>query len=154
MSLQSWLLFLHVLGAIVWLGAGATVSLIGLRVQRSRDRGVVADFARTLRYLGLRAFMPALFVVLATGFVLVLDGSHWRISEPWILIGLALFLIAFLIGAVYLSQVGIALERTVTTPDHDVGEATALIERWVIGYGAILLVLVVAVWDMVFKPFA
>jgi uncharacterized membrane protein len=154
MSLQSWLLFLHVLGATVWIGAGAAVGLTGLRVRHSTDHGVVADFARTLRYMGLRAFAPALFVVLATGLLMVLAGSRWRMTEPWILIGTALFLIAFLIGAVYLSRVGMALERAAADPGRDVAPIVALIWRWVVGYGVILLVLVVAVWDMIFKPFA
>ncbi len=154
MSLQSLLLFLHILGAVVWIGGGAALSLIGRRVQRSSERGVVAEFAGTLRFLGMRAFAPALFVVLTTGLWMVLDGSQWRISQPWILIGMALFLIAFVIGAVYLGRIGVALERTATDAARDVGEMTALIRRWIGGYSAILLVLVVAVWDMVFKPFA
>jgi uncharacterized membrane protein len=154
MSLHTWLLFLHILGSMVWIGGGATLSLIGLRARRSSDRGVLADFAGTLRHLGLRAFTPALFVVLATGLVLALDGSRWRISEPWILIGIGLFLIAFLVGAVYLSRVSIALERMVRESGSDVRALANLIGQWVAGYGVILLVLIVAVWDMVFKPFA
>ena len=154
MSLQSWLLLLHILGAVVWMGGGLALSLIGLRVRRSSDPGVVAEFARTLSYLGLRAFTPALVVVLSTGFLMVLVGSGWRLSQPWILIGLALFLVAFLIGALYLSRVGIALEQALADPGRDVKTASALIGRWLVGYGAILLVLVAAVWDMVFKPFA
>jgi len=85
MSIQSWLLFLHILGAIIWIGAGAAVSLIGMRMRRSPDRSALADFARTLRYVGLRAFMPAFVVVLATGLLMVLAGSRWKISQPWIL---------------------------------------------------------------------
>ncbi len=154
MSLQSWLLFLHILGTVVWIGGGVMLFLTALRVRQSANWDVVADFAKSLRYLGLRAFMPSVVVVLATGLLMVLTAPYWSISQPWILIGLALFLIAFLIGATHLSQIGIAIERTVTEPDHDVSKATALIGRWTIGYGAVLLVLVAAVWDMVFKPFS
>jgi uncharacterized membrane protein len=152
MGLQSWLHFLHDLGAIVWIGAGVTLSLIGLRARQSADWDAVADFARMMRYLGLRVFMPSVVIVLATGVLMVVTASGWRISQAWILIGLTLFFMAFLIGTVYLSQIGIALERAVTEPDNDVSKATTLIGRWITGYGAILLVLVAAVWDMIFKP--
>jgi uncharacterized membrane protein len=152
MSLQSWLLYLHILGTVVWIGGGVMLFLTALRVRQSTSWDVVADFAKSLRYLGLRAFMPSVVVVLATGLLMVLEEPVWRISQPWILIGLTFFFIAFVIGAAYLSQIGTALERSVTEPDHDVSKATALIGRWTIGYSAILIVLVAAVWDMVFKP--
>lgn len=154
MNTQSWLLFLHILGATVWIGAGVALWLNGLRVRRSADWCVVADFAKSLRYIGPRAFIPSIGIVLASGILMVLTAPVWKTSQFWVLIGLAMFLIAFLVGAVYLRQIGIALETTVTKPGRDLGKATALVGRWSVGYGAILFALLVAVWDMVFKPFS
>jgi hypothetical protein len=31
-------------------------------------------------------------------------------------------------------------------------DARPLLDRWVAGYGVVLAILVIAVWDMVFKP--
>jgi hypothetical protein len=42
----------------------------------------------------------------------------------------------------------------VTESGSDVRALSNLTGRWAAGYGVILLVLIVAVWDMVFKPFA
>ncbi len=154
MGLEHWLLFLHVLGAIVWIGGGLTLSLVGWRARSSGDLSVAAEFSKTLRRVGLPLFTPALLVVLATGLVMALDGSGGRFSQPWILIGIALFLLAFLIGAVYMSRAGIAVERAVSGPAGDASAVTSLIGRWLVGYGVVLLLLVVAVWDMVFKPFS
>lgn len=152
MSLQPWLLFLHVTGAMVWLGGGATIALLALREQRRPYLEGVPEFASVLSYLGLRLFTPAVVIVLATGLTMVFDGSGWRLSQAWILIGLALFVLAFLIGAVYLSRVAIALQRAASEPGAAPGRAATLIRRWLVGYGAVLLILTAEVWDMIFKP--
>ena len=154
MSLEHWLLFLHILGAIVWIGGGLMLSFFGLRARATADLRIIAEFSRTSRRFGLTLFMPALVVLLGTGIWMVLAHTGSKLSEPWILIGFALFFLAFLIGAFYLSRVGIALEQAVADPGRDVKSASVLIGRWLVGYGVILLVLVAAVWDMVFKPFA
>lgn len=152
MNLQSWLLYLHIVGAMVWIGGGATMALVGVHARRHRDRASLTAFARTLGYVGVRAFMPALAIVLVTGLALVVDGAGWRLTQAWLLIGLALFLVAFLVGAIYLSRVGIALERTVQSTGFDPRAVSELIGRWLAGYGLILVVLLAAVWDMVFRP--
>lgn len=154
MNVQAWLLFLHVMAAMVWIGGGVAMAFMGLRVRRSADRASLAEFSGTLGQLGLRVFMPALLVVLGTGLALVLDTPAWRLSQPWIVIGLALFAVAFLIGSIYVSRVSIALERVMGRPGPDPSEAAALVGRWLLGNSLILLVLVAAVWDMIFKPIA
>jgi len=34
----------------------------------------------------------------------------------------------------------------------DTSAAARLVNRWLVGYGVVLTVLLVALWDMVFKP--
>ena len=153
MMIHRWLLFLHILGCIVWFGSGITMSLVGMSVRRTPERSVVAAFAKTLRVLGLQVFMPAMAIVLVTGLIMVLDNSHWKILAPWILIGLGAFLLAFLTGAIYLSRASRGLYKAVANIESDLQDAAAYVSRWLKGYSAILLLLLLAVWDMVFKPF-
>lgn len=152
MSLLSWLVFFHVLAAMVWLGGGAVMFVLGLGVRGSADGELIAQFARALGRVGPRVFMPAVVVVLATGLWMVLGSHAWRLSQGWVVVGLALFLVAFGIGAVYLSRVGLALERAAAEPRVAVGRARSLIRRWLAAYGVSLMVLVAALWDMVVKP--
>lgn len=154
MILESWLKFFHILSASIWIGTGSAVALIGLRALRSPDRNVVADFPRTLRYLGLRALMPSVILLIVTGLLMIFDGLQWSFSQPWIQIGLTIYLLAFIVGAVYQSRVGIALDRIIKTPDYNLADVIAMIRRWLRGYSMILLTLIIAVWDMVFKPFS
>jgi uncharacterized membrane protein len=146
-----WLQFTHVVGAMVWLGGGVTLLLMAVRARCSPDPKTLAQFARTLPYVGLRALTPAVVVLLVTGVAMILAGAGWSFSQFWVQLALGLFALAFLIGAIYMSRVGIALERT-TAAGEPGANAAELLTRWIIGYGVILVVLLVAVWDMVFKP--
>jgi uncharacterized membrane protein len=151
----SWLLFVHVLSAMVWFGGGLTLMVVGFRARSSSQTEAIASFARTLPYVGLRVLMPSVVVLLVTGVWQVLASSAWSFSQLWVRVALGLFILAFLVGAVYLSRVGIELARA-TADNGPAGQTAAryiaLLNRWLIGYVVVLGLLLVAVWDMVFKP--
>lgn len=145
-----WLKFLHILGAMVWLGGGLTLVLVGVRARQSSDPNAIREFARTVPYVGVRLLGPAWIIVLTSGVWMVLASAEWKFTQPWVLLGLGLFAFAFLIGAVYMSRVGIQLQRTATSSGTTDGGALA--GRWILGYSLVLAALLVALWDMVFKP--
>jgi len=149
MNLHSWLVFGHILGAMAWLGGGLVLALMGVRVRRSSDLASYREFAGTLGYVGPRVLMPGVVAVLVFGLWMVLESEAWDFSQLWIQIAIGLFAVAFVIGALYLSRVGIALSRAASA---DVAAQRQLVDRWLTGYGVVLLILLVAVWDMVFKP--
>jgi uncharacterized membrane protein len=151
MTLELWLHLAHVAGAIVWVGGGVMLSLVGARARQSRDLAVIGEFARTLSYVGLRVFTPAVLVVLVSGVWLVLVSSEWNFSQLWVLLALGAFVVAFLIGAVYLSRSAIQLDRAVSQ-NADLQAASDALRRWLVGYGVVLIILVFALWDMIFKP--
>lgn len=131
----------------MWVGGGVTLLFIGLRARSARRPEAISEFAGILPYVGLRVLMPAVILVLVTGVWMVLAGSEFQFSQFWVLFALGLFAVAFAIGGIYLSRVGMQMTK--------VAGATAaggLVDRWLIGYGAVLVVLLVALWDMVFKP--
>jgi uncharacterized membrane protein len=141
------LLFVHVLSAMTWLGGGLILLVAALRLRQSATD--VQTFAKVLPYVGIRLFMPAVILVLVTGVWMVLADSEWSFRQAWVLIALVLFAVAFAVGGVYLSRVGIAMDRAA-------GDATAqlpvLVNRWLAGYAVVLVVLLLVVADMVFKP--
>lgn len=149
MTLHSWLLFGHILGAMAWLGGGLVLALMGLRVRRSTELASYHEFAGTLGYVGPRVLMPGVIAVLVFGLWMVLESEAWDFSQLWIQIAIGLFVLAFVVGALYLSRVGIAMGRPESA---DLAAQRRLVGRWLTGYGVVLLILLVAVWDMVFKP--
>lgn len=152
MTLEPWLHLAHILGAIIWLGGGLMLSVFAARARQSGDPGFIRQFARMLSYAGLRLFTPAVVVVLASGVWLVLASAEWSFTQLWVLLALGAFAAAFLIGALYLSRSAIQLERLTAAADFDLQAARELLSRWIVGYQAVLVILLIAVWDMVFKP--
>jgi uncharacterized membrane protein len=151
MNLLTWLKFGHILGAMIWIGGGLMLSLLGMRARQSEDPHFVKEFVQTLSYVGLRVLMPAVIAVLVFGVWMVLAFLAWQFTQLWILLALGAFAIAFVIGAVYLSRIALALDK-LTAMDFDLETARDLLNRWIVGYQIVLIVLIFAVWDMVFKP--
>ncbi len=149
MSLDPWLHLLHILSAIVWVGGGFILSVVGSRARSSSDPRAIRDFAETLSYVGIRVMMPAVIGTLVFGVWMVLENASWNFRQFWVLFGIGLLVLAFLIGAVWLGRVGTQL---LSVGPDDVTNAKLLLGRWLIGYRVVLLVLLIAVWDMVFKP--
>ena len=127
------------------------LSLIGARDRKSEDPRLIGEFVRTLSYVGLRVLTPAVLALILTGLWLVATGSEWKFTQLWVLLGLGSFITAFLIGAIYLSRIAIQLDRVATSADLNAKAARDLLGRWILGY-QIILILLFAVWDMVFKP--
>jgi uncharacterized membrane protein len=150
--LLPWLKLLHILSAIVWLGGGLMLLLVATYVRSRREPEAVRLFSRLLPFAALRSLTPAVVVLLVTGVWLVLAGVGWSFSQLWVQLALGLFALAFLIGAAYMSRVAGQLERVAKAEVLDQRDASAVLARWQLGYGLILLALVVAAWDMVFKP--
>jgi hypothetical protein len=58
--------------------------------------------------------------------------------------------VAFLIGAPYLGRIGIQFLRSAQS--GSAGAGRLFVDRWILDYWVVLLVLVLAVWDMIFEP--
>jgi uncharacterized membrane protein len=149
-TLYDWLLFLHVLAAMVWIGGGVMLAAIAARVLRDPDPAAVGRFTASLRALGPLVLAPATVAVLGLGIGLVVDSDAWDFGQLWLQLGLGLFAAAFLIGAIWQSRTALAATRAAERDNN--AEARRQLRRWSWGYRLIVLLLVVAAWDMTTKP--
>jgi len=149
-TLYDWLLFFHVLAAMVWVGGGVVLAVIAARVLRDPEPGAVGRFTGSLRFIGPLVLAPATVSVLALGIALVVDTDAWDFGQLWVQLGLGLFVSAFLIGALHQSRT--ALRATRAGGGGDDGEARRQLRCWLWGYRLIVVLLVIAVWDMTIKP--
>jgi putative copper export protein len=74
-ELTDWLLFLHILAAIVWLGGLIMLGLLATLVLRSRDAEAVGRFVRNLCVVGPAVFAPAMLAVLGLGIWMVVHDD-------------------------------------------------------------------------------
>jgi Predicted integral membrane protein (DUF2269) len=135
---------------MIWVGGVAVLSVLGTYILRHDEAEVLTRFIRSLRVVGPAVLAPSVAILLGLGIWLVVDNEAWDFGQTWIWLALALFGAAFLIGAAFQSRAAIAAERAATAGDH--AEARRHVRRWTWGMRLILLLLLVATWDMTTKP--
>jgi uncharacterized membrane protein len=149
-NLYQSLMFLHVLAAMTWVGGLVILTALSAQILRSGDHDAVARFSASLRRIGPLILARSTLAVVALGIGLVLDSNQWHFSQGWILLALALFAAAFLIGAVFQSRAALGMERATEAGNPE--QAIRQLRRWAWGMRLILALLVIVTWDMVVKP--
>jgi uncharacterized membrane protein len=149
-TLYDWLLFGHIVAAMVWVGGGVVLAALAVATLRGGDAQAVARFVASLRVIGPAVLAPATVTVLGLGIWLVLDNAAWDFGQAWVQVALALIAAAIVVGAAYQSRTAINAQRAIDRDDHP--EARRQLTRWTRGYVLVVALLIAAAWDMVFKP--
>jgi uncharacterized membrane protein len=92
------LLFVHVAGAIIWIGGAFVFQVSGLIELRSGDSAAIARFAGNAGRIGERLFVPTSLVVVLAGVGLMIEGS-WPWGRLWVVFALVAFAGSFVLGA-------------------------------------------------------
>src|SRR4051812_39999498 len=95
-ALYDWLLLLHILAAMFWVGGITVVGAFAVRILRSKETGATAGFLGSLRVIGPIVLAPAPVLLLGMGIWMV--AKQWDFGQTWITLAFALFIVAFLIG--------------------------------------------------------
>jgi uncharacterized membrane protein len=145
--------FMHVAGAVVWIGSAFLMALLELRASAARDPGRAVGFARDAEWLGLRLFLPANLVVLASAFLVVEEGG-WGYDHLWIKLGFAGFVLSFLIGAFFLGPGWARVGKLADQEGADSLSVHAAIRRLTFGTRVDLGILLGVLFAMTVKPTA
>jgi len=95
------LVWLHVSFAILWVGGNVMINLIAIRARTSGDGTQLAALFRTLAWFGERYFLPVSLLTLVFGFWLTSEGDWSYRDSPWLLLALAIYAAAFLVGMLF-----------------------------------------------------
>jgi uncharacterized membrane protein len=142
--------FLHILAAMVWIGAATAIQVFGILTKRAADPAKSAFFARSVSFTVNRVLFPTALVVLVAGVGLVETGN-WDWSEPFVAWGLLLWVAVALVAFGFLGRaIGSAGARLAAE-----GPSPALALRmrnltWL--SRGLLVVLVLIVFLMTVKP--
>jgi uncharacterized membrane protein len=143
----------HVIAAIVWIGGGAFLTILGVAAERKRDPIELANIARQAATVGEKVFAPAGLVVVAMGIAMMLN-TDWGWGKFWIVAGLVGYAITFVTGVGVLSpmakRVTALTEEKGPTHPETVAAITRILQIARIDVAMLLLVVV----DMVTKPFS
>jgi uncharacterized membrane protein len=150
MSFYELLLLVHIVGAIVWLGAGLLLQLQALRADRAQDADGLKRVVDDSAALSLTLFVPASSVVFIAGVLLVVDGP-WGLENLWVAIGLAGYLATFLTGVLVMKPRSERIAALMAEEGMSPRATTEIRKLLALGRAdAIALYLVVAV--MALKP--
>lgn len=144
-------LTLHVLTAIIWLGAGFTFFLLGLKAVRSPNPAEGSTVTDQNEWLVPRLFIPASLAVFVFGLLMVVDGP-WSFGDLWITIGLVGFLASFLTGILFLAPEARRLHQALKEHGPTSPLARRHTRRLLVASRVELALLFIVAADMVVKP--
>lgn len=108
-----WLMFGHVLAAMLWLGGLAVLGILAAQALRQGDLASLARFAATIRLIGPRLLGPETIFVAGLGVWLGLDSHQWHFSQFWIELAIGLLLAVLVVDAAFQSRAAIGAERAI-----------------------------------------
>jgi uncharacterized membrane protein len=144
------LLYLHILGAVVWVGGAFFSQLLALRVQRSTDPADLPKFGRNMEFLGLRVFLPASIVLFIAGAVMV--AQRWSFGDLWVSVSMGLWLLSVIAGALYIGPRSKRIAELFEAEGPTSTAARALLDRVFMVSRLELVSFAVIIALMVFKP--
>jgi uncharacterized membrane protein len=151
MSLYEFLLFVHILMAVMWVGGGIAIQVLAIRATRAKDPVRTAAVSADAEWMGLRVFMPASILLLVSGIWAASEGN-WDFGQAWISIGFAAFLFSFFLGMTFLGPESGRIKQLVRERSYQDPEVQRRIGRILLFSRIELVVLLVAIWAMVAKP--
>ncbi len=152
MTLREWLLYFHILAAIIWVGGSILLLLQGWRVRTAADGDDRVRFLRTVDFAGKFVFNISGIAVLALGIWIVIDSDVFGFDDWWVSLAMAVVIASAILGmAFYGPQTGKALAIAGDKGGDD--PAVVSISDRLLQVASIELVfLLFVLWTMVFKP--
>jgi uncharacterized membrane protein len=144
-------LMLHVISAIVWLGGGLALSVLGTRISKQRDPARMVAFAHDAEWMGNHIFLPAGLLVLVCGFLMIHAGFP-AFDQFWIQLALGLFAVTFLTGSLFLGPQAGKIGKLIEQHGQESAEVQEQIRRVLLVSRLDLLTLYSIVVVMVAKP--
>jgi len=153
MSYYEILLFLHIVGATIWLGSAFMLQALLFRARTTDDGVLIERVSSNTEWLTTRIFIPTSLAVLVLGVLLTIEGP-WSFDQLWIVIALAAFAGTFLFGVGVIDPEGKRLHAATAAHGPDHPETRRHSDR-IHAYTKLDLVLLfVVVFDMALKPTA
>ena len=149
MTLYEVLLFVHILAVAVWVGGSIMLGLISARIQRTGDAAFRARFARAAGVVGPAIGISAA-LILASGAWMVVDSETIELSQLWVWLGLALFFLSAIVGALYFAPASERIVKALEAGQVQEADRRARTFNLVSRLDTLLLLVVVGL--MVFKP--
>jgi uncharacterized membrane protein len=148
-TLDEWLVAIHILCAVIWIGGAFVTQLYVLRA-RTHGPASLAVFAKDTEIVGQRTFLPASLILLLTGIWLV-SRDVFTLDE-WVVYGLVVIGVSIVTGAGFLGPESGRVGELLEERGADDAEVQRRMNRLFVVSRFELLLLISVVIVMVTKP--
>jgi uncharacterized membrane protein len=152
MTWYEFLLFFHIAMAVIWVGGGAMLQFIGVRVIRDPDPKRLVQLGQDVEWVATRVLVPASLLAFVSGVLLVIDSDFIGFGDDWIVIGLVLFAVTFFAGALYFGPESGRVGKLAEAEGPTSPVVQARLQRLLALTRADLMLLFLIVFDMAVKP--
>lgn len=146
-----WHVFLHVLGAVLFMGNIIVSALWMVIAEQSDDRAALRFASGALNWADVAFTAPGIFLLLVNG--LILAYTAWGgLTQSWIILALGLFILSGVVWAVLLIPLQARLIKLSTPSGAIPATFFSALRRWYV-WGAVATISpLVSLVLMVFKP--
>ena len=149
--MYEFLLTIHVLAAVIWVGGGITIHVLGRRVLKRGDDQEVYEFSKEINIIGLRLYAPMSLILLVAGILLVNEAGY-EFSQLWITLGFLGWIFSFLVGIGYYGPKDKKLQALVAAEGPTAPGVVENVRQALMVNSFEILILVLVVIDMTVKP--
>jgi uncharacterized membrane protein len=144
-------LAVHILCAVLWVGGGVSVHILGRWAQKSGDAERMVAFNSDAIKLGNRFYAPLAIILIIAGVALV-EEVGYSYGDLWITLGMLGWLFSLVVGVAFYPQQGRKIDAALAADGPTSAVAADGIRRVLLVNSIEILVLVLVVIDMAIKP--
>ncbi|HYJ00122.1 MAG TPA: DUF2269 family protein [Thermoleophilaceae bacterium] len=145
------LLTIHVLAAVVWVGGGLAMHILGRRVLKRGDSTEIYEFSKEINHVSLRLYAPTSLILLVAGILLVNEAGY-EFDQLWITLGFVGWLISFVVGVGYYGPQDKRLQQLVAADGPNATGVVANVRQALLVNSFEQAILFLIVIDMTTKP--
>jgi peptidoglycan/LPS O-acetylase OafA/YrhL len=119
---------------------------------RAPDPMRLVDLGGDIEWIGSRVLIPASALAVVSGVLLVIDSDVWGFGDDWIVLGIVLFAITFLAGALFFGPESGRLGKLAEAEGPTSPAVPAKLQRLLALTRADLMLLILIIFDMAVKP--
>ncbi len=149
--MYDFLLAVHILAAVLWVGGAGTAHVLARRAQRTADPTYRLLLVREINAIGNRLYAPLSLVLVIAGSFLVNEAGY-EFSQLWITLGYSAWLVSFVLGIGFYSREQKRIDEVAEREGANSPAVSAGIRRTLAVNSVELLILALAVVDMAIKP--
>ena len=128
------------------------IQFFGLRAINAPDPMRLSQLGQDIEWIGSRVLVPASALAVVSGILLVIDSDFWGFGDDWIVIGIVLFAITFLAGALFFGPESGRLGKLVQAEGPTSPAVQEKLRRLLALTRADLMLLFLLIFDMAVKP--